>query len=188
MIEIEQCRPEPAASEHQRRCPRVSVGGRPPGDQQRSIDVGRSQTPSARPAFTPREASRGSLRRPSLARRAGTRAPACPEGAVVLNVEGRVAAQDDFQHSQSVVLDHVRRLPRIVEAVSQTNGTGAKRQRLGRQRKRDASGELLRASAGSARLICLDAERCSWRSITNNFRSVTFVKQPCVPNVEGGSM
>jgi hypothetical protein len=64
------------------------------------------------------------------------------------------------------------------EAVSQTNGTGAKQQRLGGQRKRDASGELLRASAGSAGLICLDAERCSWRSITNNFWSVTFVKQP----------
>ena len=45
-------------------------------------------------------------------------------------------------------------------------------------RKRDASGELLRASAGSVRLICLDADRCSWRSITNNFRSVTFVKRP----------
>ena len=39
-------------------------------------------------------------------------------------------------------------------------------------------GELLRASAGSVRLICLDADRCSWRSITNNFRSVTFVKRP----------
>jgi hypothetical protein len=63
-------------------------------------------------------------------------------------------------------------------AVSQTNGIGAEQQRLGGHRKRDASEELLRASAGSARLTCLDAERCSWRSITNNFRSVTFVKQP----------
>ena len=27
-------------------------------------------------------------------------------------------------------------------------------------------------------MICLDADRCSWRSITTNFRSVTFVKQP----------
>ncbi len=75
-----------------------------------------------------------------------------------------------------------RRSPRWLllrtEAVSQTNGIGAKEQWLGGQRKRDASGALLRASAGSARLICLDAERCSWRSITNNFRSVTFVKQP----------
>jgi hypothetical protein len=70
------------------------------------------------------------------------------------------------------------RSPLLAEAVSQTNGTGAKQQRLGGQRKRDASGELLRASAGSAGLICLDAERCSWRSITNNFWSVTFVKQP----------
>jgi hypothetical protein len=71
------------------------------------------------------------------------------------------------------------------EAVSQTNGTGAKQQRLGGQRKRDASGELLRASAGSAGLICLDAERCSWRSITNNFWSVTFVKQPRLRRAAG---
>jgi hypothetical protein len=61
---------------------------------------------------------------------------------------------------------------------SQTNGTGAKEQRLGEPPETDASGELLRASAGSARLICLDADRCSWRSITNNFRSVAFAKQP----------
>ncbi len=64
------------------------------------------------------------------------------------------------------------------EAVSQTNGIGVKQQRLGEPPETDASGELLSASAGSARLICLGADRCSWRSITNNFRSVTFVKRP----------
>ena len=47
---------------------------------------------------------------------------------------------------------------------------------LASHRKRTRQ-EPLRASAGSARLICLDADRCSWRSITNNFRSVTFAKQ-----------
>ena len=66
----------------------------------------------------------------------------------------------------------------VVEAVSQTNGIGAKQQRLGEPPETDASGELLRASVGSARLICFDADTCSWRSITNNFRSVTFVKRP----------
>ena len=69
-------------------------------------------------------------------------------------------------------------LPFRTEAVSQTNGIGAKQQRLGEPLETDASGELLRASVASARLICLDADTCSWRSITNNFRSVTFVKRP----------
>jgi len=69
-------------------------------------------------------------------------------------------------------------LSELVEAVSQTNGIGAKQQRLGEPPETDASGELLRASVGSARLICFDADTCSWRSITNNFRSVTFVKRP----------
>jgi hypothetical protein len=64
------------------------------------------------------------------------------------------------------------------EAVSQTNGIGAKEQGLGEPPETDASGELLRASAGCARLICLDANPRAWCSITNNFRSVTFVKQP----------
>jgi len=64
------------------------------------------------------------------------------------------------------------------EAVSQTNGIGAKQQRLGEPLETHASGAVLRASAGSARLICLDADLCFWRSITNNFRSVTFVKRP----------
>jgi hypothetical protein len=73
------------------------------------------------------------------------------------------------------------RLPVRTEAVSQTNGIGAKQQRLGEPPETDASGELLRASVGSARLICLDADTCSWRSITNNFRSVTFVKRPRRP-------
>jgi hypothetical protein len=54
------------------------------------------------------------------------------------------------------------------EAVSQTNGIGAKQQRLGEPPETDALGGLLRASAGSGRLICLRADRCSWRSITNN--------------------
>ena len=66
----------------------------------------------------------------------------------------------------------------LVEAVSQTNGIGAKQQQLGEPLEADASGELLRASAGSARLISLDEDLCSWCSITNSFRSVTFVKQP----------
>jgi len=66
----------------------------------------------------------------------------------------------------------------LVEAVSQTNGIGANQQRLGEPAETDVSGELLRASAGSGRLICLGADRCSWHSITNNFRSVTFAKQP----------
>jgi hypothetical protein len=64
------------------------------------------------------------------------------------------------------------------DAVSQTNGIGAKQQRLGEPPETDASGQLLTASAGSVRLICLDADRRSWQSITNNFRSFTFVKQP----------
>jgi hypothetical protein len=49
---------------------------------------------------------------------------------------------------------------------------------LGEPPETDASRGLLTASAGSGRLIYLDADRCSWRSITNNFRSVTFVKRP----------
>ena len=75
-------------------------------------------------------------------------------------------------------------LLRVVEAVSQTNGIGAKEQRLGEPPETGASGELVRASGGCARLICLDANPCAWCSITNNFRSVTFVKQPCVTNAE----
>jgi len=66
----------------------------------------------------------------------------------------------------------------LVWAVSQTNGIGATQQRVGEPPETDASRKLLRASAGSARLICLDADRRSRRSITINFRSVTFVKQP----------
>jgi hypothetical protein len=69
-------------------------------------------------------------------------------------------------------------LSKIVEAVSQTNGIGVNEQRLREPPETDASGDLLRASARSARLICLDANLGAWRSITNNFRSVTFVKQP----------
>ena len=82
---------------------------------------------------------------------------------------------------RGLLAGHGRPAPRLlpfVEAVSQTNGIGAKQQRLGEPLETDASGELLRASVGSARLICLDADTCSWRSITNNFRSVTFVKRP----------
>ena len=67
---------------------------------------------------------------------------------------------------------------KIVEAVAQTSGVGAKQQRAGEPPESDASGALLTASEGSPRLICLDTHPWSWRSITNNFRSVTFVQQP----------
>ena len=70
-------------------------------------------------------------------------------------------------------------LLQIVEAVSQTNGIGAKQTRAWRAAGNGRVSESSwRASVGSARLICLDADTCSWRSITNNFRSVTFVKRP----------
>ncbi len=64
------------------------------------------------------------------------------------------------------------------EAVAQTSALGAKQQRAGEPSESDASGALLTASGGSARLICLDTHRWYWRSTTNNFRSVTFVQQP----------
>ena len=63
------------------------------------------------------------------------------------------------------------------DAVAQTSVVGAKQQRADDPPKSDATRALLTASAGSARLICLDAHARSWRSITNNFRSVTFVQQ-----------
>jgi hypothetical protein len=85
---------------------------------------------------------------------------------------------DDFGQSAFDVEAQVPVLPEVVEAVSQTNGIGVNEQRLREPPETDASGDLLRASARSARLICLDANLGAWRSITNNFRSVTFVKQP----------
>jgi hypothetical protein len=90
----------------------------------------------------------------------------------------RAPASVAFQIGMKLRRHRTPALVLLVEAVSQTNGIGAEQQGLGEPPETDASGELLAASAGSGRLIYLDADRCSWRSITNNFRSVTFVKRP----------
>ena len=50
----------------------------------------------------------------------------------------------------------LREAPQLDGGRFTNDGIGAKQQRLGESAEMDASGELLRASAGSARLICLD--------------------------------
>ena len=140
-------------------CRRSSSTPRPPTEGKRSRQSGRS--PAGAPRLKGARCPRGRFARRAVAR-LSSRSAGAPAG-LLPRCEDPTARAGAVPRRRGCFTNQRR----WCQATTAWRAT-----------ETDASGELLRASAGSARLICLGADRRSWRSITNNFRSVIFVKRP----------